>query len=126
MFAFFFTFRSIAGATESQVGWHYLRQYGLHPGRTARCSAQNRPLSVRYNPYLGTSYNSSKYCQLIHFRNSPVLCDVFPQLNLQSWKTDSPALQVPEAILIQTLEKGTQGLAQRRKEEYKLWEHSKS
>lgn len=58
------------------------------------------------------------------FRNSPVLCDVFPQLNLHLWKTDSPALQVPEAILIQTLEKGTQGLAQRRKEEYKLWEHS--
>lgn len=62
---------------------------------------------------------------LLLYRNSPVLCDVFPQLNLQSWKTDSPALQVPEAILIQTLEKGTQGLAQRRKEEYKLWEHSK-
>ena len=63
---------------------------------------------------------------LSHSSNSPVLCDVFPQLNLQSWKTDSPALQVPEAILIQTLEKGTQGLAQRRKEEYKLWEHSKT
>ena len=31
---------------------------------------------------------------------------------------------MPEAILIQTLEKGTQGLAQRRKEEYKLWELS--
>ena len=50
---------------------------------------------------------------------------MFPQLNLHYWKTDSPALQVPEAILIQTLEKGTQGLAQRRKEEYKLWELSK-
>ena len=49
----------------------------------------------------------------------------FPKLNLQLWKTDSPALQVPEAILIQTLEKGTQSLAQRRKEEYELWEHSK-
>ncbi len=59
------------------------------------------------------------------YRNSPVLCDVFPQLNLDLWKTDSPALQVPEAILIQTLEKGTQGLILRRKEEYKLWEHSK-
>ena len=59
------------------------------------------------------------------FRNSPVNCDVFPRLNLHYWKTDSPALQVPEAILIQTLEKGTQGLAQRRKEEYKLWELSK-
>ena len=35
------------------------------------------------------------------------------------------ALQVPEAILLQTLEKGTQGLALRRKEEYKLWENSK-
>ena len=58
-------------------------------------------------------------------RNSPVLCDVFPQLNLQLWKTDTPALQVPEAILIQTLEKGTQGLAQRRKEEFRLWENSK-
>ena len=57
-------------------------------------------------------------------RNSPVNCDVFPRLNLHHWKTDSPALQVPEAILIQTLEKGTQGLAQRRKEEYKLWELS--
>ena len=52
-------------------------------------------------------------------------CDVFPKLNLHLWKTDSPALQVPEAILIQTLEKGTQSLAQRRKEEYELWEHSK-
>ncbi len=50
---------------------------------------------------------------------------MFPQLNLQLWKTDAPALQVPEAILIQTLEKGTQGLARRRKEEYKLWESSK-
>ena len=59
------------------------------------------------------------------FRNSPVLCDVFPQLNMQLWKTDTPALQVPEAILIQTLEKGTQGLAQRRKEEFRLWENSK-
>ena len=54
-----------------------------------------------------------------------MLCDVFSQLNLQLWKTDAPALQVPEAILIQTLEKGTQGLARRRKEEYKLWESSK-
>jgi len=53
-----------------------------------------------------------------------VLCDAFPVLNLELWKTDAPALQVPEAILIQTLEKGTQGLAQRRKEEYKLWENS--
>ena len=43
---------------------------------------------------------------------------------MQLWKTDTPALQVPEAILIQTLEKGTQGLAQRRKEEYRLWENS--
>ena len=59
------------------------------------------------------------------YLNSPVLCDVFPRLNLLLWKTDTPALQVPEAILIQTLEKGTQGLAQRRKEEYKLWENSK-
>ena len=58
-------------------------------------------------------------------RNSPVLCDVFPQVNMQLWKTDTPALQVPEAILIQTLEKGTQGLARRRKEEFKLWENSK-
>ena len=49
---------------------------------------------------------------------------MFPQLNMQLWKTDTPALQVPEAILIQTLEKGTQGLAQRRKEEYRLWENS--
>ena len=63
--------------------------------------------------------------KILFFRNSPVNCDVFPQLNLHYWKTDSPALQVPEAILIQTLEKGTQGLAQRRKEEYKLWELSK-
>ena len=72
------------------------------------------------------NYNSLKvsFLKPLIYRNSPVLCDVFPQLNLQSWKTDSPALQVPEAILIQTLEKGTQGLAQRRKEEYKLWEHS--
>ena len=54
-----------------------------------------------------------------------MLCDVFPRLNLLLWKTDTPALQVPEAILIQTLEKGTEGLAQRRKEEYKLWENSK-
>ena len=44
---------------------------------------------------------------------------------MQLWKTDTPALQVPEAILIQTLEKGTQGLARRRKEEFKLWENSK-
>ena len=57
-------------------------------------------------------------------RNSPVSCDVFPPINFQLWKTDNPALQVPEAILLQTLEKGTQGLALRRKEEYKLWENS--
>ena len=44
---------------------------------------------------------------------------------MELWKTDTPALQVPEAILIQTLEKGTLGLAQRRKEEYRLWENSK-
>lgn len=58
------------------------------------------------------------------YLNSPVLCDVFSNVNLQLWKTDTPALQVPEAILIQTLEKGTQGLALRRKEEYKLWENN--
>ena len=53
-----------------------------------------------------------------------MLCNSYPTINLNLWKTDTPALQVPEAILIQTLEKGTQGLAQRRKEEYKLWENS--
>ncbi|CAB4055353.1 PXDN [Lepeophtheirus salmonis] len=58
------------------------------------------------------------------YLNSPVHCDIFPQINFQQWKTDSPALQVPEAILIQTLEKGTQGLVKRRKEEYMLWEHN--
>ena len=42
------------------------------------------------------------------------------------WKTDSPALQVPEAILIQTLEKGTEGLVMRRKEEWHLWQNSKN
>lgn len=57
-------------------------------------------------------------------RNSPVLCNSYPKINFNLWKTDTPALQVPEAILIQTLEKGTQGLAKRRKEEYKLWENS--
>ena len=62
---------------------------------------------------------------VLNFRNSPVLCDVFPQLNLHLWKTDTPALQIPEATLIHTLEKGKQGLAQRRKEEYQLWETSK-
>ena len=71
------------------------------------------------------SYQTSIISYFIISRNSPVLCDVFPPLNLQLWKTDTPALQVPEAILIQTLEKGTQGLAQRRKEEYRLWENSK-
>jgi hypothetical protein len=58
------------------------------------------------------------------FSNSPVHCGVFPSVNIDFWKTDTPALQVPEAILIQTLEKGTEGLAQRRKEEYALWENS--
>ena len=58
------------------------------------------------------------------YLNSPVICEVFPKINLHLWKTDTPALQVPEAILIQTLEKGTEGLALRRKEEYKLWENS--
>ena len=51
-------------------------------------------------------------------------CDVFPAIDFESWKTDTPALQVPEAILIQTLEKGTEGLLQRRREEYALWENS--
>ena len=64
--------------------------------------------------------------RLGNFRNSPVHCDVFPAIDVESWKTDSPALQVPEAILIQTLEKGTEGLAQRRREEYALWENSES
>ena len=59
-----------------------------------------------------------------NFRNSPVNCGVFPAINFESWKTDTPALQVPEAILIQTLEKGTEGLLQRRREEYALWENS--
>ena len=53
-------------------------------------------------------------------------CDVFPAIDFESWKTDTPALQVPEAILIQTLEKGTEGLLQRRREEYALWENSES
>ena len=51
-------------------------------------------------------------------------CGVFPAIDFESWKTDTPALQVPEAILIQTLEKGTEGLLQRRREEYALWENS--
>ncbi len=62
----------------------------------------------------------------IHSSNSPVDCDVFPSVDLEFWKTDTPALQVPEAILIQTLEKGTEGLAQRRKVEFALWENSKA
>jgi len=56
------------------------------------------------------------------YLNSPVTCDVFPRIHIELWKTDSPALQVPEAILIQTLEKGTEGLAIRRKKEYNLWQ----
>ena len=35
-------------------------------------------------------------------------------------------LKVPEAILIQTLEKGTEGLVMRRKEEWHLWQNSTS
>ena len=66
----------------------------------------------------------SLYLCLGTFRNSPVHCDVFPAIDFESWKTDTPALQVPEAILIQTLEKGTEGLLQRRREEYALWENS--
>lgn len=62
--------------------------------------------------------------RLCNFRNSPVHCGVFPAIDFESWKTDTPALQVPEAILIQTLEKGTEGLLQRRREEYALWENS--
>ena len=75
------------------------------------------------------------------YLNSPVTCDVFPRVNIELWKTDSPALQVisrnlivfqrtnfclkvPEAILIQTLEKGTEGLVMRRKEEWHLWQNS--
>ena len=54
------------------------------------------------------------------------MCDGFPRVNILMWKTDTPALQVPETILIQTLEKGTEGLIKRRREEYLLWEHSKS
>ena len=52
------------------------------------------------------------------------MCKAFSTMNFGFWKTDVPALQVPEAILIQTLEKGTLGLARRRREEYKLWENS--
>ena len=47
-------------------------------------------------------------------------------MNLNLWKTDSPALQVPESVLLLTLEKGSQSLAARRKAEYAIWEHSKS
>ena len=46
-------------------------------------------------------------------------------MNLNLWKTDSPALQVPESVLLLTLEKGSQSLAARRKAEYEIWEHSK-
>ena len=76
------------------------------------------------------------------YLNSPVTCDVFPRVNIELWKTDSPALQVnslfifinnanfyvkvPEAILIQTLEKGTEGLVMRRKEEWHLWQNSEA
>ena len=28
------------------------------------------------------------------YLNSPVPCDVFPRVNVELWKTDSPALQV--------------------------------
>ena len=28
------------------------------------------------------------------YLNSPVTCDVFPRVNIELWKTDSPALQV--------------------------------
>ena len=63
-----------------------------------------------------------------YFRNSPVHCKTleFEKMNLNLWKTDSPALQVPESVLLLTLEKGSQSLAARRKAEYEIWEHSKN
>ena len=110
---------------------------GLHPERPLPVSnaahSISPPINLTVQVYFFRSCKSNHttfYTIFPHksarilYRNSPVLCDVFPQLNLQLWKTDAPALQVPEAILIQTLEKGTQGLARRRKEEYKLWETS--
>ena len=64
----------------------------------------------------------------LYFRNSPVHCKTleFEKMNLNLWKTDSPALQVPESVLLLTLEKGSQSLAARRKAEYEIWEHSKT
>ena len=34
------------------------------------------------------------------YLNSPVTCDVFPRVNIELWKTDSPALQVIKRKLI--------------------------
>ena len=58
----------------------------------------------------------------LYFRNSPVHCKTleFEKMNLNLWKTDSPALQVPESVLLLTLEKGSQSLAARRKAEYEI------
>ena len=75
------------------------------------CSQGETPVQTLNYKLRRTSQPTNQY----HYR-----------VNIELWKTDSPALQVPEAILIQTLEKGTEGLVMRRKEEYHLWQNSKS
>ena len=77
--------------------------------------------------YIDLHFYPSNKCLSFISRNSPVHCKTleFEKMNLNLWKTDSPALQVPESVLLLTLEKGSQSLAARRKAEYEIWEHSK-
>lgn len=73
---------------------------------------------------------SNLYLRLIESgfknRNSPIPCDLIADIELSPWASDSPALQVPEDLLRQSIQRAMVDIALRRANEKLLFQTSKS
>ncbi len=53
--------------------------------------------------------------------NSPIPCTLIADLEVEPWVSDTPALQVPDDLLKQSIDRALVDLAERRDEEMKLY-----
>lgn len=83
--------------------------------RTSFC---NRSLS--HFPRLATTDES-----VFPFSNSPIPCDLLTDIDLGAWASDSPALQVPDELLKESIQRAMVDMALRREQEYQLFKKSK-
>ena len=58
-------------------------------------------------------------------RNSPIPCSLMADLELTPWASDTPAMQVPEDLLRQSIQRATIDFALRREQEFQLFKTSK-